>query len=82
MGQDGDKPRKKRHPLAKVPKYQETNSFPLSALGGGGGGIGPTGRFGHGSDGKEHRRPGWAGALFLGLLGIHPRKEPEEQGEE
>lgn len=82
MGQDGDKPRKKRHPLAKVPKYQETNAFPLSALGGGGGGIGPTGRFGHGSDNKEHRRPSRAGALLLGLLGIHPQKDTAETSKE
>jgi len=54
------------------------NTLPLPGLTGEGG-IGQRfGRFGHGSDGKEHHRPRWPGRFFLWLLGMrtnHPDKE-------
>ena len=77
MGSADDKPRKPRHPLAKVPKYEEPNSMPLQGLGGGSGFGLRFGRFGHGSDGKKHHRPAWPGRFLLWLLGMRP-KEPKE----
>jgi hypothetical protein len=78
MGSADDKPRKPRHPLAKVPKYEEPNSLPLPGIGGGNSFGLRYGRFGHGSDGKKHHRPAWAGRFFLRLLGMRSEKEPEE----
>jgi hypothetical protein len=68
MGSSGDKPRKPRHRLAKVPKYEEPNSLPLAGLGGGGGAE--SGRFGHGSDHKRNGKPGRAGSFLLRMLGM------------
>jgi hypothetical protein len=82
MGSAGDKPRKRRHPLPKVPKYEEPNTLPLPGLTGGGVGGGPgtePGRFGHGADGKEHGRLGLAGRAFLRTLGMR-RRDPEGDG--
>jgi hypothetical protein len=68
MGSSGDKPRKPRHPLPKVPKYEEPNSLPLPGLGGGGD-VG-SGRFGHGSGHKHPGKPGRAGTFLLRMLGM------------
>jgi hypothetical protein len=78
MGSDGDKPRKPKHQLAKVPKYEEPNELPLPGLTGDGGSGLRYGRFGHGSDNKEHHRPGWPVRFFLRMLGMR-RKEPEKE---
>lgn len=78
MGEADDKPRKPRHPLQKVSRYQEPNSLPIPGLGGGSTFGLRRGRFGHGSDGKEHHRPAWPGRVFLWLLGMRP-KDPEAE---
>jgi hypothetical protein len=77
MGSANDKPRKRRHPLPKVPKYEEPNTLPLPGLTGNGGSGDASGRFGHGSDGKEHHPPRSAGRAFLRMLGMR-RKDPEK----
>ena len=74
MGSAGDKPRKRRHPLAKVPKFEEPNVLPLPGLTGSSG-FGPEGgRFGHGSDHKHPGMPGRAGSFLLRLLGRRPKQ--------
>jgi hypothetical protein len=73
MGSAGDKQRKPRRRLAKVPKYEEPNDLPLPGLGGGGGGQG-NGRFGHGSDHKHPKKPGRAGTFVLRMLGMGPKE--------
>jgi len=75
MGSADDKARKPRHPLRKVPKYEEPNSLPLPGIGGGSSFGLRYGRFGHGSDGSEHHRPAWPGRFLLRLLGMRS-KEP------
>jgi hypothetical protein len=79
MGSADDKPRKRRHPLPKVPKYEEPNALPLPGLTGDSGFLGDqSGRFGHGSDGKEHHGPGVVGRVFLRVLGMR-RRDPENE---
>jgi hypothetical protein len=74
MGSSGDKPRKGKHPLAKVPKYEEANDLPLPGVGGGGGaGAGGGSRFGHGSDHHGTKQPGKAGKFLLRTLGLRPK---------
>jgi hypothetical protein len=75
MGSANDKPRKPRRPLPKVPKYEEPNTVPLPGLTGNDGSVDASGRFGHGSDGKEHGAPGSIGRLFLRVLGMR-RRDP------
>jgi hypothetical protein len=75
MGSANDKSRKQRHPLPKVPKYEEPNDLTLAGLTGGSGHAGESGRFGHGSDGKEHHTPGVIGRSFLWVLGMR-RRDP------
>ena len=72
MGSSGDKPRKPRHPLAKVPKYEEPNSLPLPGLGGSG--EPGSGRFGHGSDHRHPGKPGRAGTFLLRMLGMRSKE--------
>jgi hypothetical protein len=67
MGSSGDKPRKPKHPQAKVPKYEEANQ----AEGTSGGGFG---RVGHGSDHHHAQKPGRAGSWLLRTLGMKPKK--------
>jgi hypothetical protein len=76
MGSANDKPRKPKHPLPKVPKYEEPNTLPLPGLTGNSGLGDASGRFGHGSDGKDHHAPGLAGRALLKLLGMR-RRDPE-----
>ena len=78
MGAANDKPRKRRHPLPKVPKYEEPNTLPLAGLTGDSGLGDTSGRFGHGSDRKEHHAPGFAGRTFLKMLGMR-RRDPEAE---
>jgi len=74
MGGAGNKPRKPRHQLEKVPEFEEPNELSLPGL------TGATqvgvrdGRFGHGSDGKHPGWPGRAGVLLLRLLGRRPKE--------
>ena len=75
MGEAGNKPRKPKHRLDKVPEFEEPNTLSLPGL------TGATefgvrdGRFGHGSDGKHPGQPGRAGLFLLRLLG---RRRPKE----
>ena len=66
MGSDGNKPRKQKHRMKKVPKYEEPNR----AEGFTGGSFG---RSGHGSDGHHPGKPGRAGSYLLKLLGQRPK---------
>lgn len=76
VGSEGDKRRKPKHPLAKVPRHEEPNELPLPGLGGGAG-LG-LGRSGH--EAAHHAvQPGRPGRLLLRVLGRRP-KEPENQG--
>jgi hypothetical protein len=72
MGSSGDKPRKKKHPLPKVPEYEEPNDLPLPGVTAGGGvGTSGRGRFGHASDGRSGvREPGRGGRFLLKILGL------------
>jgi hypothetical protein len=74
MGSAGDKPRKPRHPLAKVPKFEEPNELPLPGLTGAGQSGLQNGRFGHGSDHKHPGKPGRAGVFLLRMLGRRPKE--------
>lgn len=71
MGSDGSKARKAKHPLHKVPKFEEPNDLPLPGLGGDAG-LG-FGRFGHSADHHHFKQPGRLGRLFLRVLGGGPR---------
>jgi len=74
MGSAGDKPRKPRRRLSKVPKYEEPNTFPAAGLTGGGGGGGVYGsRYGHSADHHGHNPPGRFGAFVLRVLGQKPK---------
>ena len=66
MGSDGSKPRKRRHKLDKVPKYEEPNR----AEGFSGGSFG---RVGHSSDGHQAKKPGRVGGYVLRVLGRRPK---------
>jgi hypothetical protein len=73
MGSAGDKSRKPRRRLAKVPKYEEPNTFPGGGLtGNSGGGYGS--RYGHSADhhGGE-KQPGRFGSFILRRLGMKPK---------
>jgi len=73
MGSQGSRPRKPKHRLAKVPKYEEPNNIPLAGLGGGA--ETGTGRLGHGSDHRHPGQPGRAGKFMLRMLGLRPKGE-------
>ena len=72
MGSTGDKPRKPRRRLSKVPKYEEPNTFPAAGLTGGGGGV-FSARYGHSADHQGRKPPGRFGAFILRVLGQKPR---------
>jgi len=76
MGSDGDTPRKPKHRLGKVPRYEEPNELPLPGLGGGGG-LG-LGRSGHGTE-RRPLQPGRAGRLLLRVLGRRPKEPGQEE---
>ena len=74
MGSKGDKPRKGKHPLPKVSKYEEANDLPLPGVGGSGGArAGDGSRFGHGSDHHGTKQPGTVGKFLLRTLGLRPK---------
>jgi hypothetical protein len=73
MGSAGDKPRKQRRRLSKVPKYEEPNTFPAAGLTGSAGGVYGS-RYGHSADHHpESKPPGRLGAFFLRCLGMKPK---------
>ena len=73
MGSAGDKPRKPRRRLAKVPKYEEPNTFPAPGLTGSAGGVYGS-RYGHSADHHQAgKKPGRFGAFVLRFLGLKPK---------
>jgi hypothetical protein len=72
MGSAGDKPRKPKRRLTKVPKFEEPNDLPLPGLTGASPFGIEEGRFGHGSDHKHPGQPGRAGLFLLRILGRRP----------
>jgi hypothetical protein len=70
VGSADDKPRKRRHPLRKVPKYETPNTLSFPGLTPESGFGQSSSRFGHGSDGKKYGRPGSIGRGFLRVLGM------------
>jgi hypothetical protein len=73
MGSAGDKPRKQRRRLSKVPKYEEPNTFPAAGLTGSAGGVYGS-RYGHSADHHpESKPPGRLGAFLLRCLGMKPK---------
>jgi hypothetical protein len=74
MGRAGEKPRKPKRRLAKVPKYEEPNTFPAPGLTGSSGEVFGS-RYGHSADhhhGQEE--PGRFGSFILRLLGKKPNQ--------
>ena len=73
MGSAGDKPRKQRRRLAKVPKYEEPNTFPAAGLTGSAGDVFGS-RYGHSADHHQSgKKPGRFGAFVLRCLGMKPK---------
>jgi hypothetical protein len=72
VGSAGDKPRKTRRRLAKVPKYEEPNTFPAAGLTGGGDEVFGS-RDGHSAGHRQPGRPGRFGAFVLRCLGMKPK---------
>jgi hypothetical protein len=70
MGSAGDKARKPKRRLGKVPKYEEPNTLPAAGLTGSSGGVFGS-RYGHSAD--HHggsKEPGRFGAFLLRCLGM------------
>ena len=72
MGSSGDKPRKQRRRLVKVPKYEEPNTFPAPGLTGSSGAVFGS-RYGHSADHHPQKEPGRFGAFILRCLGMKPK---------
>ena len=72
MGSAGDKPRKQKRRLGKVPKYEEPNTLPLQGLTGDSGGVFGS-RYGHSADHHREKEPGRFGAFVLRSLGMKPK---------
>jgi hypothetical protein len=76
VGSAGEKPRKTKRHLSKVPKYEEPNSIPAAGLTGSGDRGVYGSRYGHSAD--HHRRtserPGRFGAFVLRCLGMKPKE--------
>ena len=73
VGSAGEKPRKQRRRLAKVPKYEEPNTLPAQGLTGGSGGVFGS-RYGHSADHHPREKaPGRFGAFVLRRLGMKPK---------
>jgi hypothetical protein len=72
MGSAGDKPRKQKRRLGKVPKYEEPNTLPLQGLTGDSSGVFGS-RYGHSADHHREKGPGRLGAFVLRCLGMKPK---------
>jgi hypothetical protein len=69
VGSEGSKSRKPKRRLAKVPKYEEPNTFPGGGLtGSSNAGFGS--RYGHSADHHSDQKPGRFGSWFLRKLGL------------
>ena len=81
MGTDGEKNRKPKHPLPKVPRYEEPNSIHLAGLSEGTGG--PFGsRLGHAAAHARSQDLGRFGRFVLRLLGRRTRADVEAEPDE
>jgi hypothetical protein len=69
VGSAGNKPRKPKRRLAKVPKYEEPNTLPAQGLTGSAGQV-FGGRYGHSADHHHNGEPGRFGSRLLRLLGL------------
>jgi len=72
VGRAGEKPRKPRRRLDKVPKYEEPNSIPAAGLTGSSGGSFGS-RYGHSADHHHEKPPNRFGAFVLRCLGMKPK---------
>jgi hypothetical protein len=73
MGSAGDKPRKQKRGLPKVPKYEEPNTLPAPGLTGGSADVYGS-RYGHSADHHgQAKPPGRFGAFVLRTLGMKPK---------
>ena len=72
VGSSGEKPRKRRRRLSKVPKYEEPNTFPAAGLTGSAGGVYGS-RYGHSADHHQPKPPNHLGAFLLRCLGMKPK---------
>jgi hypothetical protein len=72
VGSAGEKPRKPKRRLAKVPKYEEPNTFPAAGLTGSSDEVFGS-RYGHSADHHHEKQPGRVGAFVLRLLGMKPK---------
>ena len=73
MGRAGNKPRKPKRRLAKVPKYEEPNTFSAAGLTGSSEEVFGS-RYGHSADHHhEEKQPGRFGAFVLRVLGMKPK---------
>ena len=77
MGASGDKPRKLRHRMAKVPKYEETNNIQLAGLAENSTSVAGT-RLGHSTAKGRSQNLGRVGALVLWCLGRRRKQQVEE----
>ncbi len=78
MGSAGDKPRKKRHRLAKVPKGAEPNDIHLAGLTNSSGGTYGS-RVDHEAAGSRSEDLGRFGKFVLRLLGRRPRPSSTDE---
>ena len=58
--------------MAKVPKYEEPNTFPAAGLTGSSGGVYGS-RYGHSADHHHGKEPGRFGRFVLRGLGLKPK---------
>ena len=72
MGRAGNKPRKPKRHLGKVPKYEEPNTIPAAGLTGSSGGVFGS-RYGHSTDHHQQKEPGRFGSFVLRVLGMKPK---------
>jgi hypothetical protein len=72
MGRAGNKPRKAKQRLGKVPKYEEPNTFPAAGLTGSTDEVFGS-RYGHSADRHRQKEPGRFGSFVLRVLGMNPK---------